>query len=363
MRIGLIMIVVGFAATQGAVATLAADSLPFRADELKPGERFHTTTHSQGNPAQRKAKDITLERFDGDEWTSVRDGGDDEKNSDRLIFGRPFYAMRSGDVVACWRNTPDNPVATLPNPLAGTFVSNAGNHLWIKHSDGSFALYAHAKAGSIPKSLCPFTALVFPAPENQSTGHPDISDKAKLSPPFPHVTKGELLGLVGASGDALGAHLHVHIEKENASKTESIPQDMVFERGLTAKLSQNPTLNGPWTRLDGHALPGGEILIWPPVELQNKLTETDTRAEDFQRLFDHLLDSGFWMESITCHTKDDEIFYDTVWTPEKGAWRAFFGLLAPDYLVRKFLAQQDGFHEFWHKTCDSGLYHAVIFRK
>ena len=40
---------------------------------------------------------------------------DDPKNESYVNYNKPFYAMRDGTVMGCWRNAPDNPRPKLPS--------------------------------------------------------------------------------------------------------------------------------------------------------------------------------------------------------------------------------------------------------
>ncbi len=79
-------------------------------------------------------------------------------------MGLNVYAAEEGAVEKAWFNS-----------------GGYGNHIVLKHSDGSKTLYAHLKAGGI---------LV-------STGE--------------YVKKGQVIGLMGSTGRSTGAHLHFEI--------------------------------------------------------------------------------------------------------------------------------------------------------
>ena len=64
---------------------------------------------------------------------------------------------------------------------AGFNRGGYGNHIILKHSDGSKTLYAHLKAGGI------------------------------LVSPGEYVKKGQVIGLMGSTGRSTGAHLHFEI--------------------------------------------------------------------------------------------------------------------------------------------------------
>src|SRR6266576_6874579 len=87
--------------------------LPLRGDDLNVGERFMTFIHKEG--IQAEGKDISaLRHVSDDNWSSLKtDGADKTVLTNYVDYGKPFYAMAPGTVIACWRNAPENTPGSL----------------------------------------------------------------------------------------------------------------------------------------------------------------------------------------------------------------------------------------------------------
>jgi Peptidase family M23 len=94
------------------------------------------------------------------------------------IYAKPAYAVADGRVVAAVDGMPDSPIGSLPG-LAPDKAD--GNHVVLDLGGGHFALYAHFKPHSVQVAA------------GQS------------------VRRGQLLGLVGTSGNSSEPHLHFQI--------------------------------------------------------------------------------------------------------------------------------------------------------
>jgi Peptidase family M23 len=103
----------------------------------------------------------------------------DPKNPDSyVIYGKPAFAVADARVVAAVDGMADSPIGALPN----VSVDKAdGNHVILDLGGGHFALYAHLK---------PYTVQVH---EGQQ------------------VRRGQVLGMVGTSGNSSEPHLHFQI--------------------------------------------------------------------------------------------------------------------------------------------------------
>jgi murein DD-endopeptidase MepM/ murein hydrolase activator NlpD len=232
--------------------------------------------------------------------------------------------MGTGKIICCWRNAPDNP---QPGPdswhpgVRDDRIPNPGNYLRIQEADGSTVLYAHAQPGSIPSSLCPNNAEF-------------ISKPNEWVVPADHqrtVRAGDFLFRTGNSGQSGGPHLHVH-KQENGT-----PIQMQFRRGLYTPLSgpdENEADINKWTSFAGQGIPEGPILIWPPRRLTSEYARHMVRAADYKRLFDHLVDSGYWLEWIDGYSVSGKPFLNFVWRPAQGSWRHFFLLPSSEYQQR-----------------------------
>lgn len=122
-------------------------------------------------------------------------------------YGERVYAVAEGIIVDIKDTIPEN----IPQvngdiipavPIRDETVS--GNRITLKIKEGCYAFYAHLQPGSI---------------------------KVKVGD---RVRKGQLLGLLGNSGNAVGPHLHFHIGDSNSlNGSEGIP--FVFESFILNK--------------------------------------------------------------------------------------------------------------------------------
>lgn len=331
------------AASLALPAAASAYELPLRANDLTPGERYHTFIHTGGSQAE--GQDIGARRHkSGTSWSGLKADGADKKNLDNwIIYGKPFYAMADGVVTRCWRNAPNNPVGGYHPDYDKGLISGGGNALWIKHDDGSTVLYAHAQPGSIPSEICPNNNVLFKAKGGK--GETDVANGAR-------VKVGQRLGRIGNSGSSgSGPHLHVHMNKDGK------PHVMPFARGMTTPF-EGADLNGPWTRLKGKALPKATILVWPPHGVGN-YKWNGTRDEDYQRLVDHMQDSGMMPSLITC--ADSGQSYNSQWVPEQGQWRSHHGMTDKVAAEKHALYTGQGFKRTSSYTC--GSRQVAVWRK
>ena len=345
-----------------AATPVAADlwDLPFKADDLRDDERVYwgRAIHSDSGP-QKYGYDLGLLRYleAKKEWASVPDGGSLEKNSDYFIYGTPVYAMQDGTVLACWRNSPENPKANgqgegfwnaelTKYPKGKSRIYGGGNGFWIKQADGSIVEYAHFQAGSVPASLCPHNDTLLPLIDS-----PDVTDAwpyIRVNPAEAKtVKKGQLLGKVGNVGTSSAPHLHVHREKggqDGTTRTSGSPVEIDFRSGLSVPLdhSKGPYQTG-WTRFAGKPIPPGKVLVWPSHSLGVEYARHGFRADRFQAMFDHLTDSGYWLEWLDTYDVGGTSYVNHVWHPAKGLWRAYVLVDANTYEDVMKQADKDGY--------------------
>jgi hypothetical protein len=161
--------------------TLVLDA-PLRGERFIAGDGCCDSTRHIRATLSLNGSAFTAQRFAID-WEQL-DGADriyvgDAKNpASYVIYGKPAYAVADGRVVAAVDGLPNSPIGALPNVP----VDQAdGNHVILDLGDGHFALYAHFKPHSV----------------RVRKGQ--------------YVRRGEVLGLVGTSGNSSEPHLHFQV--------------------------------------------------------------------------------------------------------------------------------------------------------
>jgi hypothetical protein len=117
---------------------------------------------------------------------------DEHRNENFWSFGQPVHSVAPGDVVAILDSIPDNtPHSPLPRFTPRTI---AGNYVTIRIGPRRYATYAHLQHGSVRVRV------------------------------HQHVTSGEVIGLLGNSGQATGPHLHFQVtDGPSVLGSEGIP--------------------------------------------------------------------------------------------------------------------------------------------
>jgi biotin carboxyl carrier protein len=105
--------------------------------------------------------------------------GDPTRNDSYFVFGADVLAVAAGTIAETSDGAAENvPTQPLPPPDIATA---AGNHVVLALDDGRFALYAHLQTGSVRVH------------------------------PGDRVRRGDVLGLVGNTGNSTEPHLHFHV--------------------------------------------------------------------------------------------------------------------------------------------------------
>lgn len=136
------------------------------------------------------------ERFAID-WVKVGPNGniyhdDEHRNESYWAFGQPVHSVASGEVVATVDSIADNtPHAPVP---AITLANIAGNYVTVRIGPRRYATYAHLKRGSV---------------------------RVRVGS---RVAAGEVVGLLGNTGQSTAPHLHFQItDGESVLASEGIP--------------------------------------------------------------------------------------------------------------------------------------------
>ena len=107
--------------------------------------------------------------------------GDQVKNASYHAYGQDALAVGDGIVVAVKDGIPENIPGVNSRAVQITLETVGGNHVIVDLGGGRYAFYAHLQPGSLRVKL---------------------GDK---------VRKGQIVGLVGNSGNSTEPHLHFHL--------------------------------------------------------------------------------------------------------------------------------------------------------
>ena len=121
------------------------------------------------------------------DWLRIRDGiwfhGDGQALGDYPGYGAKIHSVAAGTVVSAVDGRPEAPINHLPvAPFVDSPDQFPGNHVTVKIGQGKYAFYAHMQPGSV---------------------------RVK---PGQQVRTGEVLGLLGNSGNSSFPHLHFSIQ-------------------------------------------------------------------------------------------------------------------------------------------------------
>jgi murein DD-endopeptidase MepM/ murein hydrolase activator NlpD len=128
-------------------------------------------------------------REDGRTWT-----GDQLKNESYRAYGAEALAVANATVVAVKDGIPENVPGPTSRAVPITLETVSGNHVILDLGQGQYAFYAHLQPGSLRVKA---------------------GDKVK---------RGQVLGLVGNSGNSTEPHLHFHTSNKNSPlSSEGLP--------------------------------------------------------------------------------------------------------------------------------------------
>jgi len=120
--------------------------------------------------------------------------GDSLKNENYYAEGNDALAVADGRVVAVKDGIPENVPGITSRAVPITLETVGGNHVIIDIGNGNYAFYAHLKPGSL---------------------RVHVGDQVK---------RGQVVGLVGNSGNSTEPHLHFHVSDANSPLgSEGVP--------------------------------------------------------------------------------------------------------------------------------------------
>lgn len=125
------------------------------------------------------------------DWVRLRDdgktfAGDEKDNKNYYAYGSDALAVADGIVTEVKDGIPQNVPGENSRAVPITLETVGGNHVILDIGGGRFAFYAHLQPGSL---------------------------RVKLGD---RVRRGQVVGLVGNSGNSTEPHLHFHIENGNS---------------------------------------------------------------------------------------------------------------------------------------------------
>ncbi len=349
--------------------------MPFKAEDLDQGgvRIYWGRAEHASSGVQKFGYDLGALRYDSKakKWTELTvsdaDYNKNRTNNKWVIYGRNIYAARPGRIIACWRNAPENPPGGRHPKIDEGFIYGGGNGYWIEHEDGTRMEYAHMIPGSVPGNLCP----------HNDTFMPSRVDSPDVTKAWPHirvpaaqqktVVAGQFLGRVGNAGTSSAPHLHIHVEeggKADTVKSGGTPVNTNFKRGLAAPLDHT-TSTPAWKSFRNQPIPPGPAIIWPARTLTTEYAQHGHAAADFQPLFDHLADSGYWPVWLDAYGVGGHSFINHVWRPAKGAWRAHSLVSSATHQANIDDAIKDGFAPVFVDSSTSGgqLRYSAIFTR
>ena len=171
------------------------------------------------------------ERFAID-WVKIGSNGDtrhngNTKNDSWWGWGEPILAVADGEITEVVDEFPDNTPRVLP-PV--TLDNIAGNHVILRVAPDRYVTYAHLQNASV---------------------------KVRL---HDHVRRGEVLAILGNSGNSTGSHLHMQVTDRNSVlQAEGVP--FVFAKftylGPGSEYEPNKHVSEPWAQ----SIPAGDAVL------------------------------------------------------------------------------------------------------
>ncbi len=182
---------------------IAVIGAPLRGDNWEAGNGpSNTSGHrralipvdGRARIAQRFAIDWVRVNASGQTFT-----GDPKDNKNYRAYGSDALAVADGVVTEVKDGIPENVPGLNSRAVPITLETVGGNHVILDIGHGRYAFYAHLQPGSL---------------------------KVKLGD---HVKRGQVLGLVGNSGNSTEPHLHFHLSDANSPLgSEGIPYALEF---------------------------------------------------------------------------------------------------------------------------------------
>jgi hypothetical protein len=188
-----------------------------------------TITYHRGatlpiNGAVRVAERYAIDFVQLDDKNKIASGPIDNLSS-YAFFGREIYSVADGTVVAMADDRPEQVPGKLPEGIPLQMA--LGNYVVVDIGEGRFAFYAHMQPGSLRVR------------------------------PGEKVTTGQLLGLLGNSGNTDAPHLHFHVmDAASPLLSNGLPYAFTSFTGEGRVTDEQPLFSGGAVTIDPNALSG-----------------------------------------------------------------------------------------------------------
>jgi murein DD-endopeptidase MepM/ murein hydrolase activator NlpD len=321
---------------------------PYHADDLRFAEYYvGSAVHWANGGAsgtQIFAHDFGCEGYDTvkQTWSRILPGKSGSANPDYRIYGKPIHALADGTVLAWHDGMDENAVLRqFPKPTPSPLT---GNSVTILYSEEKVTC-CHLQKGSMPASL-------------QKVGAP--------------VKAGQVIGLVGNTGNSSEPHTHVEAEL-NSSSSPLRPLPFHDAYALSENAFHPPDPQGPWSKLTGRGLSKEKVAVWPgptpPAWYPpgwGEVTQFGVPEASYQTIFNRATSSGYrpvWLDGYEVQGKT---FFNVIFHPQSNVgWLARHGMSPAEYQTQFDAATKDGYRLTNLTTYVSGgsVTYAAIFDK
>lgn len=301
---------------------------PYSATDLRIAEYFVGSAVHWANGGlsgnQIFAHDFGCEGFDAanHSWSRLLPGKDKDgsKNPHYRIYGKPIRSMADGTVLAWSDQSEENTLlGKLPDP---TPAIGTGNSVTVVCGDEKI-IYCHMQKGSIPVAL-------------QKVGTP--------------VKAGQVIGVVGNTGNASEPHTHIEVELNTAANSlRPFPFHDAYVISQNSFVPPDPA--GDWSRLKGRGLPKETVAVWPSASAPawyppgwEEVTRFGISESSYQKVFDHVTSSGYRPVWIDGYEVKGKTYLNAIFRPQTNVpWIARHGLSAAEFQVQFDSATADGY--------------------
>ncbi|MBB5867843.1 murein DD-endopeptidase MepM/ murein hydrolase activator NlpD [Allocatelliglobosispora scoriae] len=286
--------------------------LPLHATDMRPGEMVTAVGDHWANGGVRGdqiyAHDIGVVAWDGAIWNGLLPGTNGTEVEHYRCWGLPIHAVAAGKAVIVIDGTPDNlKPGAFPKP---TPKQVGGNQVWLQHPDGTMTWYTHMQQGSV------------------TVAKGDT------------VEAGQVLGLLGTSGNSSAPHIHIEVRKASNGDSPLRPYQIadawMIDQAANSPFNPDSPL---WVPANGRAVPNSTMIIWPEASRpawyppnKDEIVQYAIPAASYQVVTDRLVKAGYRPVWIDAHEQDGSVFFNVIFHPADGvSWTAGHGMTSAQY--------------------------------